>query len=112
MLHVQEPVDNWLQAVAKLPAKALVKATSVQWLSEARATNPGVYSCHRYVNDPLQDVNPDDTDEVRANRARDWFNRFIDDTFLDQQTAGIPHWLGTDFVRWWIEYYANCQTVT
>lgn len=110
MLHVQEPVDNWLQAVAKLPAKALVKATSVQWLSEARATNPGVYTCHRYVNDPLQDVNPDDTDEIRTNRARDWFNRFIDDTFLNQQTAGIPHWLATNFVSWWNEYYANGQT--
>jgi len=107
MFHIQEPVPGWLEAVAKLPPKALVKAVSVQWLSEARAANPGVYTLHRYVNDALQVVDWSDTDAIREQRAREWFDRFIDDTFLNQSTAGIPHWLGTDFISFWNEYYAT-----
>lgn len=109
MIHVQLPVTGWLESVSRLPAKTLVKAFSVQWLAEAKAANPAVYTLHRYVNDALQDVNPDDTDAVRENRARHWFSQFVDGTFLDGSTAGIPHWQATDMVSWWNEYYADSQ---
>jgi GH25 family lysozyme M1 (1,4-beta-N-acetylmuramidase) len=110
MLHVQEPVNDWLQAVERIPAGSLVKAFSVQWLSEAKAKNPAVNTMLRYVHDELQDVNPDDTEQVRENRARDWFGRFIDGTFLDGSTAGIPHWQATDMIGWWNEFYADSQS--
>lgn len=110
MLHVREPTPDWLRCVPMLPTGALVKAVSVQWLSEAKAAKFNINTALRYVNDGLQDVNPDDTDAIREARARDWFNRFIDGTFLNGSTAGIPHWQATNFVSWWNEYYADSQS--
>jgi hypothetical protein len=107
--HIQEPVPNWLESVNRLPNGALVKAFSVQWLSEAVAVNPGVKTLLRYHNDDIQHVSPSDTEAVRESRARDWFNRFIDDTFLNGQTAGIPHNGAVDYISWWNEYYAESQ---
>jgi hypothetical protein len=110
MLHIESPVDDWPQAVARLPGGALVKAFAVQWLSEAKAANPGVFTLHRYWNDGIQHVSPGDTEATRENRARDWFNRFIDGTFLDGSTAGIPHWQATNAISFWNEYYAGSQS--
>lgn len=110
MLHIQNPTNNWLEAVDRLPDGFLIKATSVQWLAEARAHKPRLHCNLRYVNDGLQDVNPDDTDAIRENRARDWFNRFIDGTFLNGSTAGIPHYQAVDSIAWWNEMYADSQT--
>lgn len=110
MLHVQQPVNGWLESVTRLPAGALIKAFAVQWLAEAKAANPNIRTLHRYVNDEIQDVNPDDTEQVRENRARDWFNRFVDGTFLNGSTAGIEHWRATDMVSFWNEYYADSQS--
>lgn len=112
MFHIQSPVNNWLDAVRKLPPKALVKAISVQQLSDSKAANQGVVTLHRYVNDDLQVVDWSDTDETRVTRAREWFDRFIDDTFLNQETAGIPHWQATNMISWWNEYYATGDSKT
>lgn len=110
MIHLQQSVSNWLEAVTRLPAGSLVKSVTVQQLAEAKAANSGIRTFLRYVNDGLQQVNPDDTEAVRENRARAWFNAHIDGTFLDGVTAGIPHWQATDIVGWWNEYYAGSQT--
>jgi len=110
MLHVQEPVTGWLECLPALPAGLHVKAFAVQWLAEAKSQNPGIKTLLRYTNDGLQQVSASDTDAIRTARARDWFNRFIDDTFLNGQTNGIPHWQATDLVSWWNEYYADSQS--
>lgn len=110
MFHVQQPVNDWLRAVARLPAGALAKAVAVQWLAEAKAANPNVATLLRYVNDGMQHVSPGDTDAIREQRARAWFNAFIDGTFLDGSTAGVAHWQATNAVSWWNEYYAQSQS--
>lgn len=109
-IHLQQPVTGWLEAVEKLPAGGLVKSVTVQQLAEARAHHAGVFTFLRYVNDAMQQVNPDDTEETRVNRARAWFNAFVDGTFLNGSTAGIPHWRATDYIGWWNEFYADSQS--
>lgn len=110
LIHLQQPVPGWLEAVKALPAGGGVKAVAVQWLAEARAANPAVRTVLRYVNDGMQAVDPADTDAVREQRARAWFNSFIDGTFLEGGTAGVPHWQATDVISWWNEYYGWSQT--
>lgn len=110
MIHIQTPVNNWLEAVQKMPPKTLVKSVTVQQLSEAKATNPAVYTMLRYVNDPMQHVAADDTEQTRENRARAWFNAHVDGTFLNGATAGIEHWRATDVIGWHNEYYADSQS--
>lgn len=109
-LHLQQPVPGWLEAVAILPPGAQVKAVAVQWLAEAKATNPNVRTVLRYVNDGMQQVNAGDTQEIRENRARAWFNAFLDDTFWNGSTAGVAHKDAVDGIGWWNEYYANSQS--
>jgi lysozyme len=109
-IHLQQPVPGWLEAVSRLPAGGLVKSVTVQQLSEAKAANPAVNTMLRYVNDPMQHVAPDDTEQVREQRAREWFNAFIDNTFLNGATAGVPHWKATKVIGWWNEYYADSQS--
>lgn len=101
--HVQAGVPNWLDAVQRLPAGVVVKAFEVQKGQEVKAANPGVRFWHRYWNDPYQNVNPSDTEAVREQRARGWFNMFIDGTFLQYAVH-------VDFISWWNEYYAQSQT--
>jgi hypothetical protein len=108
--HVQAGVPNWLEAVAKLPAGVVVKAFEVQKMAEIKAANAAVKTLHRHWNDPYQNVSPSDTDAIREQRARGWFNQFVDGTFLDGSTAGRNHALSTDFVSFWNEYYAQSQT--
>ena len=109
VIHHQKSVDNWLDAIALLPSGSLCKATSVQPLGEIKAVNKSVTTMLRYVNDGIQGVNPDDTDAIRRLRAIDWFNRFIDWTFLEGETAGVPHWQAVDIIGFWNEYYAGSQ---
>lgn len=110
MIHLQTSVPNWLEAVVKMPAKTLVKSVTVQQLAEAKAHNGGVYTMLRYVNDGMQQVNPSDTEATRENRARAWFNSFIDGTFLNGSTSDFFHWRATDIIGFWNEYMANSQT--
>lgn len=110
MIHLQNGVPGWLEAVDKLPAGSLVKAVSVQPLAEAKAHNAGVNTMLRYVNDAMQQVSPGDTEATREERARAWFDSFIDGTFLNGATAGIAHWKATDVIGWWNEYYADSQS--
>lgn len=110
MIHGQSPVPNWLEAIDRLPDLAVVKWVTVQQLAEVYARNPNIITMLRYVNDGLQQVSSSDTDATRANRARTWFNSFIDGTFLNGSTAGVPHWKATKVIGWWNEYYANSQS--
>lgn len=110
MFHVQTGVPNWLEAVFKLPSGVVVKTFQVQQMSEIKAANPAVGAWHRFWNDPYQVVNVGDTEAVREQRARGWFNQFVDGTFLNGSTAGLNHALSTDFVSWWNEYYADSQS--
>lgn len=110
MIHLQQPVNGWLEAVTKLPPGGLVKAVTVQQLAEAKAANAAVVTFLRYVNDAMQHVTPSDTEATRENRARAWFDAFVDGTFLNGSTAGVEHWRATDVVGWWNEYYANSQS--
>lgn len=110
MFHVQKPVDRWLEAVKILPSGSFIKVTAVQWASEIKLANESVTTMLRYVNDKIQNVSQADTDEIRMARARDWFNRFIDGTFLNGETVGIPHWKAVDIIGFWNEYFAESQT--
>jgi hypothetical protein len=110
MNHTQETTTNWLECITRLPDGMWGKVLAIQWAAEVVATKPTVGQVLRYVNDGLQQVNSNDTEAVREARSRDWFNRFIDGTFLDGQTAGIPHWQAVKAVSWWNEYYADSQT--
>lgn len=108
--HVQSGVPNWLDAVQKLPAGVVVKAFEVQKMSEIKAANLAAKAWHRFWNDPYQVVNTNDTEQTREQRARGWFNQFIDGTFLNGSTAGLNHALATDYISFWNEYYAESQS--
>lgn len=111
MQHIQQGVPGWLESVSRLlTAKTTVKTFQVQQLSEVKSVNPNLLTLHRHWNDPFQIVNSNDTEAIREQRAREWFNQFIDGTFLNGSTAGINHAAATDMISWWNEYYANSQS--
>lgn len=100
-LHVQSGVSNWLTAVAKLPANTWVKVFSEQQGAEIKAANPGCKVVRRHHYDEGQVFGG--TYEENKQRARVFFNSFVNDTFI-QYAQYI------DAIEGWNEYLANGQS--
>lgn len=98
--HMQEPVQNWPSAAALLPAGTWVKAVSDQGLCrDFKAHNPGLKVVFRYEFNRHQHLEGD-----YHQLARDFFGRFIDGTFWQQEM-----WRYIDAIEEWNEYLANSQ---
>ena len=102
MYHVQRPVPNWLEAVQRLPDGALVKSVDGgQIFREVKSINANINTCLRHWYDPGQVFGG--TYAENKNRARDFFETFVDQTFIDQIA---PY---CDYIEEWNEYLANSQ---
>jgi hypothetical protein len=106
MNHVQLGTPGWLDSVARLPNKSLVKAVDQGGvLPEVKgvASQQGktIYTCLRHWYDPLQIFGG--TYEENKQKARTFFNTFIDGTFIEQYAQHC------DFIEEWNEYLANSQ---
>lgn len=99
--HVQTPPTDGPRAIAKLPAGAPVKAVdNVQYLSECKRVNPGVFTVLRHWYDHGQHFGGDF--EANKEKARAFFSTFIDGTFRE-------HAASVDAVEEWNEYLATSQ---
>lgn len=98
--HFQGAVQNWPNAVAKLPAGTWCKSLNDQHLCrDIKAVNPGVNVVFRYEFNKHQSLQGDFHD-----LARDFFSRFIDGTFWQQELYRYM-----DAIEEWNEYLANSQ---
>jgi len=95
------PTQNWPEAVAMLPANYSIKAVdNVQQLSEAKSVNPNIVTILRhYVANQV----PGESYQKSRIAATNFFNTFIDGTFINGSTAGVPH-RQTDYVEDFNEY--------
>ena len=102
MWHIQRTVPNWLEAVQRLPDGALVKSIDGgQIFQEVKGINANINTCLRHWYDPGQVFGG--TYAENKQRARTFFNTFIDGTFINQIA---PH---CDYIEEWNEYLANSQ---
>ena len=102
MIHLQRTVPNWLEAVQRLPDRALVKSVDQgQVFREVKSINPSIYTCLRHHYDHAQHFGGSQADNF--SRARQFFESFIDQTFV---TDIAPY---CDFIEEWNEYLANSQ---
>lgn len=101
--HGQRPIPGWLDAVKILPKGApILSVDDLHMLRDAKLANPGVRTIFRKkVNE--QNFTPDY--ETAKQKARDYFNRFIDGTWVDQEL-----WRYIDFVKDWNEYVASSDS--
>lgn len=99
--HFQGTVQNWPNAVKLLPAGTWCKSLFDQHLCrDIKAVNPGVKTVLRHEFNRHQNLQGNYHD-----LARDYFSRFIDGTFFEQQ---LYKWI--DGVEEWNEYLANSQS--
>lgn len=99
MIHLQNPVDGWLEAVDRLPNGSLIKAMdNVQALAEAKSRKPGIRTVLRHHYDEGQ-VFGGGLEENKI-RARTFFNTFIDGTFMQYASK-------VDFIEEFNEYIAS-----
>ena len=97
MFHFSTPVPDWPRAVASLPASFVIKAIdNVQMLAESKATNLGVKTILRHWYTAQV---PGDSVADNYQRARDFFDSFIDGTFINGSTHGWNHAAATDYVE-------------
>ena len=105
MFHFGTPVDDWDRAARKLPSGYVIKAIDdVQMLAEGKAKNPGLRTILRHY---YRDQVPGNSIQENKQRARDFFDSFIDDTFRNGETHGLNHAAATDYIEGWNEYYGN-----
>lgn len=106
MFHFRDPIQDWPRAVRNLPDRYVVKAVdNVQMLAEVKgACNPKIKTILRHY---YQQQVPGYSLEDNMQRARDYFNSFIDGTFLDGSTHGWNHAAATDYIEGWNEYFGN-----
>lgn len=101
--HGQKPINNWLDAIKELPANAPVLAVDdVHMLRDAKSANPNALTIFRKEWNHNQGFAPDY--EQAKQKARDYFNSFIDGTWQQQEL-----WRYVDIVKEWNEYVATSQ---
>lgn len=101
--HGQRPIDNWLEAIKILPPGAPALAVNdVHMLRDAKGANPGVRTIFRKEWNHNQGFATDF--EAAKQKARDYFNSFIDGTWIQQEL-----WRYVDVVKEWNEYVASSQ---
>ncbi len=100
--HAQYPINNWLEAVKLLPSGApFLSVNDVHMLRDAKSVNPGLRTIFRKKID-VQAFTPDY--EQAKQKARDYFNSFIDGTWQQQEL-----WRYVDIIKEWNEYVASSQ---
>jgi hypothetical protein len=101
-VHGQYPINNWLDAIKIFPAGTpFLSVNDVHMLRDAKSVNPGLRTIFRKKID-IQAFTPDY--EQAKQKARDYFNSFIDGTWQQQ---GL--WQFVDVVKEWNEYVASSQ---
>ena len=101
MFHFRYNVTDWPRAVGKLPANYSIKAVdNVQLLAEAKAVNPGTIRILRHFTAPQT---PGANYQASRVIAADWFDTFIDGTYINGSTAGVTH-KSTEYVEDYNEY--------
>lgn len=102
--HLQNNVQDWTQAIALLPAGTPVKAVDRgDILKTAKQVNPGVLTILRHWYDHGQHYDGSPY-AVLLDRARIFFNSFVDGTFQQQYAPYV------DVIETWNETLANSQT--
>jgi hypothetical protein len=102
MAHFQQPVNKWLEAVGFLPDGFAIKAVDqVQLLAQAKDNKSGIKTCLRHWYDNNYVFGG--TYEENKQRARLFFQSFVDDTFK-QYASKI------DFIEELNEYLASSHT--
>lgn len=103
-MHLQTEVNNWTDALLRLPDGTLVKAVDRgDLLRTAKQIKPGCVTLLRHWYDHGQHYD-NAPYSVKLDRARTFFNSFLDGTFY-QQYAGI-----VDIIAGWNEVWAESQT--
>ena len=107
MIHLQINVPDWLEAVERLPDGSLVKGidngqefAAVKAIAARRGIN--INTCLRHWYDGHQVFGGDF--EANKERARTFFDTFIDGTFIDELAQYC------DYVEEWNEYIASSDT--
>lgn len=100
--HGQRPIDGWIDAIKLLPAGTpFLAVDDVHMCRDAKIANPGLLTIFRKKID-VQNFTPDL--EAAKQKARDYFNTFIDGTWVQQEL-----WRYVDIVKEWNEYVASSQ---
>lgn len=103
-LHGQKPINNWLEAIKPLPKNApVLSVDDIHMLRDAKGVNPNVRTIFRKYWSNNQGFTPDY--EEAKNKARNYFNSFIDGTWQQQEL-----WRYVDVVKEWNEYVATSQS--
>lgn len=101
MFHFRYNVPDWPEATDQLPMHYAIKAVdNVQMLAEAKARNSGLVRILRHYTDNQV---PGNSYAESVGIARDFFKTFIDGTFLNGSTMGVPH-NTTEYIEEWNEY--------
>ncbi len=101
-VHGQYPINNWLEAIKIFPAGTpFLSVNDIHMLRDAKGVNPGLRTIFRKKID-VQAFTPDY--EQAKQKARDYFNSFIDGTWQQQEL-----WRYVDIVKEWNEYVATTQ---
>jgi hypothetical protein len=105
MFHFRFNVQDWPRAVAMLPDGYTIKAVdNVQMLAQVKSINPNLKTILRHF---YTQQHPWPTDAENEQAARDFFDSFIDGTFINGTTHGWNHAQATDYIEDWNEYYGN-----
>jgi len=105
-LHLQNPIDNWLDHVAKLPkGTPVLSVDNIHLLRDAKIANPEVKTVFRKWWSNNQGYSGfSDNPEGAKQAARNYFDSFIDGTWEQQEL-----WQYVDYVKEWNEYIATSQ---
>ena len=107
MFHFRGPVDDWPRAAALLPNGYVIKSIDdVQMLAQTKSINPNLLTILRHW---YQAQVPGDSVQDNYQRARDFFDSFIDGTFMNGETHGWNHAAATNYIEGWNEYFGNSQ---
>ena len=104
MFHFQDTVNNWPDALTRCPDKVLVKAVDrADILRTAKQVKPGCITLLRHWYDQGQHYD-NAPYSVKLDRARNFFNSFLDGTFYEQYAPYV------DIIAGWNEVWAESQT--
>ena len=104
MFHFQDTTPGWIDALQRCPDGVLVKAVNrADILKTAKQNNPKCVTLLRHWYDHSQhyDFAPY---PVKLDRARNFFNSFLDGTFYQQYAPYV------DIIAGWNEVWAESQT--
>jgi len=103
-MHLQAEVNNWTDALPRLPDGVLVKAVDRgDLLRTAKQIKPGCVTLLRHWYDQGQHYD-NAPYSVKLDRARTFFNSFLDGTFYQQYSPFV------DIIAGWNEVWAESQT--